>query len=349
MMLWLMFGCTFALALAGPPPLATNCIVEGQTCGIGQNNLLTSYAGVESLHECEALCINNYDCKFITHFGPDSFPLRNYCMLFSDCGNVADCQDCTTAEIHGPLKYCQHCSSSFPDCRNITGGICTFFVGDEVTALTSYKFTETGITTVNIVPLGDMDCELTVVAVGGGGIYSGWYGGGGSGYVASTSVMPSPLSQLVVRVGGPGELSSLETSEGETIITAQPGEKSDHKDGGAGYSGGGGGSFYGGGDGGEDGGDGDNSHPHGDTNGHLGGRGSGQDISTTIHLQQFSLTPGRGGQRNGRYGGGGGGIMVDGSGPQDTVYNGQGYGGGQGIHGGNPGPGLVLLEIKPKQ
>ena len=165
--------------------------------------------------------------------------------------------------------------------------------------------------------------------------------------MASTSVMPSPLSQLVVRVGGPGELSSLETSEGETIITAQPGEKegSDGYDGGAGYSGGGGGSSYIGGDGGEDGGDGDNS-----TDGHLGGKGSGQDISITIHLQQFSLTPGRGGQRSYYgYGGGGGGIMVDGSGPQDTVYNGQGYGGGQSRYSGNPGTGLVLLEIKPKQ
>ena len=60
--------------------------------------------------------------------------------------------------------------------------------------------------------------------------------------MASTSVMPSPLSQLVVRVGGPGELSSLETREGETIITAQPGGESDRYDGGAGYSGGGGGS-----------------------------------------------------------------------------------------------------------
>ena len=72
-------------------------------------------------------------------------------------------------EIHGPLQSCQHCSTGFPDCRNITGKICTFFVGDEVTPLTSYKFTETGTTTVNIVALGDMDCELTVVAVGGGG------------------------------------------------------------------------------------------------------------------------------------------------------------------------------------
>ena len=30
-------------------------------------------------------------------------------------------------------------------------------------------------------------------------------------------------SQFVVRVGGPGELSSVETSEGQTIITAQQG------------------------------------------------------------------------------------------------------------------------------
>ena len=43
--------------------------------------------------------------------------------------------------------------------------------------------------------------------------------------------------------------------------------------------------------------------------------------------------------------------MVDGSGPQDKVYNGQGYGGGEGGYGGNgnPEPGLVLLEIKSKQ
>ena len=139
----------------------------------------------------------------------------------------------------------------------------------------------------------------------------------------------------------------IEIPLGETIITAQPGGESDRYDGGAGYSGGGGGSSNtarDGGDGGKDGGDGDNS-----AIGNLGGRGSGQDISTTIHLQQFSLTPGRGGQKIGMYGGGGGGIMVDGSGPQDTVYIGQGYGGGKGGYSGNPGTGLVLLEIKPKQ
>ena len=44
-------------------------------------------------------------------------------------------------------------------------------------------------------------------------------------------------------------------------------------------------------------------------------------------------------------GGGGGGVLVDGSGPQQTEYDGQGYGGGKG-YSGHPRPGLVLLEIK---
>ena len=95
---------------------------------------------------------------------------------------------------------------------------CNFTVGANMTALTSYKFTERGDTPVNILGLGD--CELTAVAVGGGG--SGYIGGGGSGYIVSSTIT-FPASELVVRVGGPGELSSLETSEGQTIITAQPG------------------------------------------------------------------------------------------------------------------------------
>ena len=114
-MLWLMFSCILVLAQASPPPLASNCSIEGQACDIGQENLLTSYAGVESLQECGALCTDNLDCEFITHFGPESFPFKNYCMLFSECGDLVDCQDCTSSEeicfqpicgdsLEGPLE-----------------------------------------------------------------------------------------------------------------------------------------------------------------------------------------------------------------------------------------------------
>ena len=198
-------------------------------------------------------------------------------------------------------------------------------------------FTRTVTSNVNIRAFGD--CELTVVAVGGGGRGDGGYGGGGSGYVASTSIKIHN-SQLVVKVGGPGETSSLQTSEGEIIITAAPGEDSQANSGGAGYSGIGGGAATNNysGDGGEDGGDG-----HDSSNGYNGGAGSGLNISS-ISLEQFTLTPGAGGVR-----GGGGGVLVNMDGPQDTDQSGQGYGGGGSIPHGDPGDGLVLLEIKMKE
>ena len=188
------------------------------------------------------------------------------------------------------------------------------------------------------------------MAVGGGGYGYDGYGGGGSGYVASTTTTVSS-SQLVVRVGGPRELSSVETSEGQTILTAQAGGEADYyvdsyNGGGAGYSGGGGGAddSYGGdgGDNGADGGDGfcgSTVCP--------GGSGSGLDISS-VPISSFLLTPGRGGRQSDGLGGGGGGVMVDQAGPQSGEGAGQCYGGGEGGFD-QPGPGLVLLEMKKKQ
>ena len=106
-------------------------------------------------------------------------------------------------QVLAPLQSCQHCSTGFPNCRNITAVRCIFTIGEDTTPLTSYKFTETNSTTVNILAVGN--CELTVVAIGGGGKRGPGDGGGGSGYVASTNLTVS-TSQLVVTVGvgGPG-------------------------------------------------------------------------------------------------------------------------------------------------
>ena len=222
-----------------------------------------------------------------------------------------------------------------------------YTVGSENPVQSCWKFNEPGI-----YYLGSgttTQYELTVVAVGGGGGTSAG-GGGGSGFVAFTTTTVS-TSQFVVRVGGPGEPSSVETFEGQTIIIAQPGLVSPPEgyDGGPGYSGGGGG-FAGddGGDGGEDGGDGDPAIRNGCG---VGGAGSHFKISS-VPISSFLLTPGRGGKGNpgqlrGGMGGGGGGVMVDGLGPHQSEYNGEGYGGGAGggYQGPPAGPGLVLIEI----
>ena len=387
------------------------CWLEDMACTIGPENLLSSLSEVPEVATCRQLCQDNKGCNFFSHFGRESFPLQELCLLFSSCDSLHPCEDCRTEEfschpdpcgvplegriadnivevipgvtteldcklncsanpgctiythydrddanfpsicfllsqVLEPLQSCQHCSTGYPDCRNITGGICYFTAGVDTTARTFDKFTETCDTTVNILALGN--CELTVVAVGGGGYGAGlnYGGGGGSGYVSSTN-MTLITSQLVVRVrvGGTGELSSLETSEGQTIITAQSGGNRDGSEGGAGYCGGGGYDSYShGGEGGQDGGDGDDvpGCSYCDC-----GAGSGLNISY-LPISSFNLTPGRGGRSTLYYAGGGGGVLVEGSGPQETERDGQGYGGGGAGHSGHPGPGLVLLEMKPK-
>ena len=67
---------------------------------------------------------------------------------------------------------------------------------------------------------------MAAIGVGGGLAVVG----AGMWPLAST-IMSVPPSQLVVTVGLPGELSGFETSEGQTVITTQPGRNA------AGYSG----------------------------------------------------------------------------------------------------------------
>ena len=98
--------------------------------------------------------------------------------------------------------------------------------------------------------------------------------------------------------------------------------------------------------GGEDGGDG-----HGFVDQHSAyGQGTHQDISKH-YMQNFKITPGNGGLQNAYEGkicgGGGGGVLIDGKGPERLNNQGEGYGGGAG---GKEGcshglPGAVLVEV----
>ena len=135
-----------------------------------------------------------------------------------------------------------------------------------------------------------------------------------------------------MQVGGPGEDSTIGTPD-QLHLSASPGEDGEIYAGGSGYSGGG----DPGHDGGEDGGDGY----------YGGGKGSGLDVSS-IHLLNFSMSPGARGKHSGNYGGGGGGgVLINGLGPNRTTTTvGEGYGGGRGYDSSSDdGPGLVLVEI----
>ena len=179
--------------------------------------------------------------------------------------------------------------------------------------------------------------------MGGGGIgFAAYGGGGGSGHLVYHSLQVSAGTLLTGHVGDQGQSSSLIISSGDTFI-AESGEDGQGYYGGDGYSGGGGGGGFSnvnvGGDGGTDGGDGVDGY-------YTGGAGTGEDISLYT-FTTWSLGPGAGGQHD-NYGGGGGGLMVDGAGPQASSYQGVGYGGGGGGYSGSHKYGLqgvILIEI----
>ena len=290
-----------------------------------ENELETIIDAVDE-PSCLQSCQQNAACSHYTFYTAEDANYPSMCLLLSG--------------LLGPVTSCEHCRTGKPDCSTPD---CSFSVGSDAAMQTSFMFTES--TGIAVAALGD--CEVTVLAVGGGG--SGNYAGGGSGFVASATA-PVASSQLYASVGGSGQESSLKSvgwgGVGEwTVVEAAPGGDGTNYDGGAGYSGGGAGfGDYIYGNGGLDGGDGED----GDGKGH-GGVGSGLDISS-ISLASFVLSPGVGGEKHyyntNHFGGGGGGVLVDGEGPQETQYDGEGYGGGRGWSEGKPGPGVVLMEVK---
>ena len=194
---------------------------------------------------------------------------------------------------------------------------------------------------VNIIVQSSASCQLTVLAVGGGG--DGDYGGGGSGYLQYQTIALDPgVNSISGRVGARKQASTVSIN-GVTTVSADSGQEpyvsGTHVHGGDGYSGGGeyAREGYFGSDGGSNGGDGEASH---------GGSGTGENISDYT-FTAWTLTPGAGGKYDDfdTYGGGGGGVLVEGLGPAAFEVQGQGYGGGGGGLT-NGLQGVILLEVR---
>ena len=201
------------------------------------------------------------------------------------------------------------------------------------------------------IPPSDCQLVLRVLAVGGGGM-GGFGFGGGSGYIhyhSQTLTSDDTVTVISLKEGGERQ-PSVVTINNQTIEAA-PGQNGAYGGSGSeGYSGGGGS----GQDcckGGSNGGDGESGRSYGGGVS-KGGTGSGEDI-TAYKMNNFELTPGAGGKHASQYnayfyGGGGGGILVNGEGPQMySDHQGQGYGGGgcQSLSNYGGLPGVILVEV----
>ena len=271
------------------------------------------YDGTGSEFECRDLCLQATNCAFFTFLNESDLELPNTCALLS--------------QLIPPIRDCEHCVSgpkfSPPECSNLGCSLIHNGMSTDSLMLTENSTVEiSGLT----------ECQIKILAVGGGGRVS--YGGGGSGFVEKSDLKIPSGAKMNVKIGGSGEDTVVQLSTGDILTALRGGDGS--PGGGKGYSGGGYGERYivgyEGGSNGEDGGGGAGR----------GGEGSHLNISK-FNFDNFQLEAGKGGLPGGFYsdnGGGGGGVVINGKSPDRDEYTGEGYGGGGGL------PGAVILEIQ---
>ena len=298
------------------------CTTIGYEGVTDSDNFVDLASEVQSLNDCKRLCLNTTDCTILTYYD-DQHPVQpEVCLLLKNAG------------FEKGITKCDHCKTGPASCRS--GQKCqAAFLTDGTT--NGLVFARTNLTATLVSAEEDCFLEVRALAIGGGGGYdgSGHYGGGGSGYPEVGLLQLRANETLNLIVGGAKQTSSVE-KEGQVILIAAAGQDNNGNNGGDGYSGGGAGN-----DGGYDGGD-------GESNGNSdGGKGSGIDVST-LNMTRFVLTPGKAGLAyNDAYGGGGGGILVNGEEPSGgSGFEAEGFGGGgsRGYYGTGR-PGCVLIEV----
>jgi len=310
------------------------------TCGIAfegfmnPENLIGLETDIQSEAACRNLCSSDSSCSTYTYYDTQHLTNKNLCMLLTTLQNpVKKCENCMSgSDVCEPFSTCRLGLWSWSNSTEFSAD--NFLLADESNEI-SYISGEDGcFKTIKAVAVGSGGKGLTKVCAGGSG--------GGSGYINHTEFILPSNTRASLHTNS-GQDTILKLGE-EMIIDAGNGlEGPECSDGGAGYSGGGGGSGTSGvsaGDGGTDGGDGE----VGSSSNYIGGEGSGFDIRS-ISLKYYQLSPGRGGESQGVHGGGGGGVLVNGTGPVTPDGFGEGYGGGGlgGNHDGNLG--CLVLEI----
>ena len=78
------------------PPIHSNitCFQDNKKCEIENDNLIEMIVGT-TWQECQLLCEDEQECLAFNFYGPESnFIPHNACLLFSECGSKATCEDC---------------------------------------------------------------------------------------------------------------------------------------------------------------------------------------------------------------------------------------------------------------
>ena len=81
--------------------LPTNtCVAYEKSCTLEHNNLIGFHTDISHIDECELLCAGEFECKFASYFGPDSYPVTNSCALLKFCSTLDNCKNFALCEMN---------------------------------------------------------------------------------------------------------------------------------------------------------------------------------------------------------------------------------------------------------
>jgi len=96
MMLYMMLVVCFTMTSHGLLTSALEtCSVTNRDCEVNEN-LIHAFPEIYSIQECRELCKNTSECEVISYHGQDSVPYKNFCMTYTQCSLLNDCEDCFT-------------------------------------------------------------------------------------------------------------------------------------------------------------------------------------------------------------------------------------------------------------
>ena len=81
------------------------CASNNTACDVQGDGLIDSFAGVDGIAQCREICYADEDCGFITYYGKEGFPLRNFCEIFKACDTTLPCSKCVS-ETRGCYQLC---------------------------------------------------------------------------------------------------------------------------------------------------------------------------------------------------------------------------------------------------
>ena len=291
---------------------------------IDQSNFVDTVTRVPDEVTCKDLCSKTSQCSFYTYYNGQHSHQPEVCIMLSNSG-IEESQINSSGKVRSSAKKCDNCKTGPVACEYNQKCKVALLTSNGAPQAQPYVFAVKNRRVTLLT--GENNCfrDLRALGIGGGGSARG-SGGGGSGLPVLRRFDLRSNETLTLSVLKGGEVKV--TKGGLDLLVGFKGGNSNgsHGHGGGGYSGGGAGikgRSEGGQDGGSNGSDGLSS------GGVAGGRGSGLDLAS-LNMTRFLLTPGRAGYGIDQYGGGGGGILVNGKKPQDDLRGGRGRGEGFG-------------------